>query len=51
MNRRNMKLYKIFAINPGSTSTKIALFNDEEMVFSKNYPNSFPAGKRQFSVC
>jgi butyrate kinase len=31
-----MKSYKIFAINPGSTSTKIALFNDEEMVFSKN---------------
>jgi butyrate kinase len=31
-----MKSYKIFAINPGSTSTKIALFNDEKMVFSKN---------------
>jgi butyrate kinase len=31
-----MKSYKIFTINPGSTSTKIALFNDEEMVFSKN---------------
>lgn len=27
---------KIFAINPGSTSTKIALFEDETCVFSKN---------------
>lgn len=27
---------KIFAINPGSTSTKIALFHDEICVFSKN---------------
>lgn len=27
---------KAFVINPGSTSTKIALFNDEKMVFSKN---------------
>lgn len=27
-------MYKIFAVNPGSTSTKIALFEDEEMVFS-----------------
>jgi butyrate kinase len=31
-----MKNYKIFTINPGSTSTKIALFNNDEMVFSKN---------------
>ncbi|MDR2742742.1 MAG: butyrate kinase [Treponema sp.] len=31
-----MKSYKIFAINPGSTSTKIALFKNEEMFFSKN---------------
>lgn len=28
--------YKIFAINPGSTSTKIALFQGDEMVFNKN---------------
>ena len=28
--------YKIFAINPGSTSTKIALFEDEKCLFSKN---------------
>lgn len=27
---------KIFAINPGSTSTKIALFEDDRMVFSRN---------------
>jgi butyrate kinase len=31
-----MANYKIFAINPGSTSTKIALFNDDKIVFSKN---------------
>ena len=28
--------YKIFTINPGSTSTKIALFQGEEKVFEKN---------------
>lgn len=27
---------KIFAINPGSTSTKIALFEDDNCIFSKN---------------
>ena len=27
---------KIFTINPGSTSTKIAMFEDENCVFSKN---------------
>lgn len=31
-----MKPYRIFAINPGSTSTKIALFEGDDMVFSKN---------------
>lgn len=31
-----MKKYKIFAINPGSTSTKIAIFEGEQAVFSKN---------------
>lgn len=31
-----MKRYKIFAINPGSTSTKIALFEDEEALFAHN---------------
>ncbi|MFV0465457.1 MAG: butyrate kinase [Lachnospiraceae bacterium] len=28
--------YKIFTVNPGSTSTKIAMFEDEECTFSKN---------------
>lgn len=27
--------YKILAINPGSTSTKIAVYEDEQMIFSK----------------
>jgi butyrate kinase len=31
-----MKTYKIFAINPGSTSTKIALFENESAVYSAN---------------
>lgn len=31
-----MKKYKIMAINPGSTSTKVAIFINEECVFSKN---------------
>lgn len=29
-------MYRIFAINPGSTSTKIALFNGEDCLFSAN---------------
>ena len=31
-----MKKYRIFAINPGSTSTKIALFENEDEIFSVN---------------
>lgn len=31
-----MKNYKIFTVNPGSTSTKIALFEGGEAVFSRN---------------
>lgn len=31
-----MKRYKIITINPGSTSTKIACFEDEQEIFSKN---------------
>lgn len=31
-----MKVYRVFAINPGSTSTKIALFEGDKAVFSKN---------------
>ncbi len=38
-----MKNWRIFAINPGSTSTKIALFEDEKEVFSASV--SHDAGK------
>ena len=31
-----MKTYKIFTVNPGSTSTKIALFQGDEKIFSAN---------------
>ena len=31
-----MKSYKVFAINPGSTSTKIAMFEGDKEVFFKN---------------
>lgn len=31
-----MKQYKVLTINPGSTSTKIALFQGEECLYSKN---------------
>ena len=31
-----MSDYKVFAINPGSTSTKIGLFEGEKCLFSKN---------------
>jgi butyrate kinase len=31
-----MKKYRIFAINPGSTSTKIAMFEDDTTLFSVN---------------
>ena len=27
--------YRILAVNPGSTSTKIALFDDDKEIFSK----------------
>jgi len=30
------KVYKVFAINPGSTSTKIAMFENDKMIFSSN---------------
>lgn len=30
------KVYKVFVINPGSTSTKIALFENDKKVFQKN---------------
>lgn len=31
-----MSTYKVFTVNPGSTSTKIALFQGEEILFSAN---------------
>ena len=31
-----MRQYKVLTINPGSTSTKIALFEGEECLYSKN---------------
>lgn len=31
-----MKQYKVLAINPGSTSTKIALFQGEQCIYTKN---------------
>lgn len=31
-----MKNYKVLTLNPGSTSTKIALFEGEECLYSKN---------------
>ena len=31
-----MSEYRVFAINPGSTSTKIGLFEGEKCLFSKN---------------
>lgn len=34
--KRHMKKYKVLAINPGSTSTKAALFEDEECLYSVN---------------
>ncbi|MBO5131126.1 MAG: butyrate kinase, partial [Romboutsia sp.] len=32
--------YKILAINPGSTSTKIAVYDDERLMFSENINHS-----------
>ena len=50
-----MSNYKIFTINPGSTSTKIALFEGEREIFSRNVSHdaktlaAFPAISGQFS--
>lgn len=41
-----MNPYKIFAINPGSTSTKIALFEGGEAVFSSNVSHDSRALKQ-----
>lgn len=34
-----MKKYRILAINPGSTSTKVAVFEDEQALFSASIPH------------
>jgi butyrate kinase len=50
-----MSTYKIFTINPGSTSTKIALFEGERQIFSENVSHdakslaAFPTISDQFS--
>jgi butyrate kinase len=36
MNTQSDGAFKIFCINPGSTSTKIAMFENERVIFSKN---------------
>ena len=33
-------MYKLLIVNPGSTSTKVAVFNDKEQVFKKNIKHS-----------
>ena len=33
-------MYKLLIINPGSTSTKVAVFQDKEQVFKKNIKHS-----------
>lgn len=35
------KVFKILTINPGSTSTKIAIFDNEDLVFEKTLRHSF----------
>ena len=39
-----MKLYKIFVINPGSTSTKVELFENEKSILEGNvfHANLYP---------
>ena len=32
--------YRILTIDPGSTSTKIGVFDDEKMLFEEKQPNS-----------
>ncbi len=35
-----MTVYKVLTINPGSTSTKVALYENEELVFGKSYSHT-----------
>lgn len=39
--------YKILAINPGSTSTKLAVFEDDFCVLRENLKHDIPASKRR----
>jgi butyrate kinase len=41
---------KILAINPGSTSTKVAIFEDEKEIFSENIPISREKADRYDSI-
>lgn len=45
-----MKKYKIFAINPGSTSTKIGLFEGETCLFSENVSHEAEALARYKTI-
>jgi len=36
MREMEEKVYRIFVINPGSTSTKLSLFENEKLVFEEN---------------
>ncbi len=38
--KTEVQVYRIFVINPGSTSTKIAIFDDDSCVFNVNIPHS-----------
>ena len=55
-----MKQYRVLTINPGSTSTKIALFEGETCLFSKNVAHdaqelakfkTIPDARRPFWTC
>ncbi len=40
------KIFKILTINPGSTSTKIAVFDNEDLVFEKNFKTFFRRNRK-----
>ena len=41
---------KVLAINPGSTSTKVALFEDGKEVWSRRYPFLRPPEMQQLTL-
>lgn len=45
--KKRKKKYKILAINPGSTSTKVALFENERLIFEETI-NHFPFELQKF---